>query len=185
MRMAESKVGARALGLAAVGGVRHMAHRFIVGETPRDAVRLLRDLWNDGVAASVDLLGEATSPSRRPTATAERCATPCDAARSHRPAGPRDRARARFVGPLPRVNLSVKVSALTPLLRPRRPSRRARRGRPASPADGAGAELGAHLHIDMESLDSREAVLELRARPAGRDRFGRARRRHRAPGLPA
>jgi proline dehydrogenase len=45
MRMADSKVGARALGLAAVAGVRHMAHRFIVGETPRDAIGLLRGLW--------------------------------------------------------------------------------------------------------------------------------------------
>ena len=41
MRMADSKAGARALGLAATAGVRHMAHRFIVGETPRDALRLL------------------------------------------------------------------------------------------------------------------------------------------------
>src|SRR3954471_6766322 len=30
MRMADSKAGSRALGLAAAAGVRHMAHRFIV-----------------------------------------------------------------------------------------------------------------------------------------------------------
>src|SRR5262249_31939934 len=45
MRMAGSKTGARALGLASVAGVRHMAHRFIVGETPRDAMHLVGHLW--------------------------------------------------------------------------------------------------------------------------------------------
>ncbi|MGH2876386.1 MAG: proline dehydrogenase family protein, partial [Solirubrobacteraceae bacterium] len=65
-------------------------------------------------------------------------------------------------GPLPRANVCVKVSALTPLLRPDAPQRgrldAARRLRPLLRAAQAAA---AHLHIDMESLDSREAVLEL------------------------
>src|SRR2546425_5408101 len=60
MRMADSKAGARPLGLAAAAGVRHMAHRFIVAETPEQAVGLLGDLWRRGVATSIDLLGEAT-----------------------------------------------------------------------------------------------------------------------------
>src|ERR1700754_2227253 len=49
----------------AVGGiagvaVQRMAKRFIVGEGPQDAVPALAQLWRDGAAASVDLLGEAT-----------------------------------------------------------------------------------------------------------------------------
>src|SRR5947207_3069230 len=56
MRMADSKAGARALGLAAAAAVRHLAHRFIVGETPREALGTLRHLWEGGVASSVDLL---------------------------------------------------------------------------------------------------------------------------------
>ena len=78
-------------------------------------------------------------------------------------------------GPLPRANLSVKVSALTPLLRPEAPER----GRSATPPSRLrpllreARELGAHLHVDMESLDSREAVLdlvlELLAEPEFRD----------------
>ena len=35
MRMSESKAGRTALGAAAAAGVKHMAHRFIFGETPR------------------------------------------------------------------------------------------------------------------------------------------------------
>jgi RHH-type proline utilization regulon transcriptional repressor/proline dehydrogenase/delta 1-pyrroline-5-carboxylate dehydrogenase len=63
---------------------------------------------------------------------------------------------------VPRANVSVKVSALTPLLRPDAPELgqldAAERLRPLlRTAD----ELGAHIHIDMESLDSREAVLDL------------------------
>jgi RHH-type proline utilization regulon transcriptional repressor/proline dehydrogenase/delta 1-pyrroline-5-carboxylate dehydrogenase len=65
-------------------------------------------------------------------------------------------------GPVPRANLSVKVSALTPLLRPDAPSlgRRdaALRLRPLLQE---ALRQSAHIHIDMESLDSREVVLEL------------------------
>ena len=66
------------------------------------------------------------------------------------------------MGPLPRVNLSVKVSALTPLLRPDAPEigrdDAARRMRPLLQR---AHELGAHLHIDMESVDTLEATIEL------------------------
>ena len=60
MRMGNTKAGRAALGAAGAAGVRHMAHRFIVGESPREALGVFRDLWKDGVASSVDLLGEAT-----------------------------------------------------------------------------------------------------------------------------
>ena len=45
MRMSHSKAGRAALGAAAAAGVRHMAHRFIVGETPRAALKSIRVLW--------------------------------------------------------------------------------------------------------------------------------------------
>jgi RHH-type proline utilization regulon transcriptional repressor/proline dehydrogenase/delta 1-pyrroline-5-carboxylate dehydrogenase len=66
------------------------------------------------------------------------------------------------LGAIPRANLSVKVSALTPLLRPEAPERGQRDAAPRLRELLRRAKrLGAHLHIDMESLDSREAVLEL------------------------
>jgi proline dehydrogenase len=163
IRMADSKLGARALGLAAVAGVRHMAHRFIVGETPGDAVRLLRGLWNDGVAASVDLLGEATVTVEEADRYADHCA---EALRTIHAASAHWRARPQLerdsIGPIPRVNLSVKVSALTPLLRPEAPEVGERDAAARLlPLMRLARELGAHLHIDMESLDSRQTVLEL------------------------
>jgi RHH-type proline utilization regulon transcriptional repressor/proline dehydrogenase/delta 1-pyrroline-5-carboxylate dehydrogenase len=161
MRMGNSRAGRAALGAAAAGGVRLMAHRFIVGATLADAAGTLRRLWERGVASSVDLLGEATVTAAEADRYAERCATAlADLARitSGWPARPvleHDSA-----GPLSRANVSVKVSALTPLLRPDAPEAgREDAVRRLRPLLRSARESGAHVHIDMESLDSREAVL--------------------------
>src|SRR5688500_8267863 len=45
MKMGDTKAGRAALGAAGAAGVRHMAHRFIVGEDPRAALPTLRKLW--------------------------------------------------------------------------------------------------------------------------------------------
>ena len=56
-----------------------MAHRFIVGETPEQALPTLARLWRGGVASSVDLLGEATVTHAEADRYAERCADAIDA----------------------------------------------------------------------------------------------------------
>src|ERR671928_179618 len=59
MRMGASRAGRAALGAAAAAGVKHMAHRFIVGETPQDAREVLESLWREGVTDLVlELLSE-------------------------------------------------------------------------------------------------------------------------------
>ena len=70
---ATRRAGRTALGAAAAAGVKHMAHRFIVGESPQAALGTLRELWKDGVASSVDLLGEATVTQAEAQRYAERC----------------------------------------------------------------------------------------------------------------
>jgi len=163
MRMSGTRAGRTALGGAAAAGVRHMAHRFIVGETPRDARGVLEGLWRDGVATSVDLLGEATVTSAEGERYAARCHEALDdLAGVYRPLPARPLLEADRSGPIPRENLSVKVSALTPLLRPEAPERGKADAAPRVRALLRHArELGAHLHIDMESFDSREAVTDL------------------------
>src|SRR5437763_16197968 len=52
MRIADVRAARPALGAAAAAGVKHMAHRFIVGETPAGAIRVLQSLWERGVASS-------------------------------------------------------------------------------------------------------------------------------------
>ncbi len=171
LRLGGSRPGRAALGSAAAAGVKHMAHRFIVGESPGAAAGVLAGLWKDGVASSVDLLGEATVTAGEADAYARRCSdaltalTRAAAGWPARPAIERDGA-----GELPRANLSVKVSALTPLLRADAPELGSRDAAPRLRALlRQAAAQGAHLHVDMESYDSREAttdlVLELLAEP--------------------
>ena len=173
IRMAATKTGRAALGAAGAAGVRHMAHRFIVGEDPGDALATLRELWRDGIAASVDLLGEATVTAAEADRYAARCAAALDTlAPAYAAYGQQPLLEHDTLGPLARANLSVKVSALTPLLRAEAPERGKRDAAPRlRELLGRADRLGAHLHIDMESLDSREAVLELVLELLAEDRF--------------
>src|SRR3954465_13838531 len=163
MRMAESRAGRAALGAAAAAGVRHMAHRFIVGTSPEDAARDLRAMWRDGIAASLDLLGEATVTQDEADRYAERCSHALQAlARTVEGLPDRELLENDSVGPLPRANLSVKVSALTPLMRPEAPELgRDDAARRLRPLLRLARDLGAHLHVDMESVDSLETTFEL------------------------
>jgi proline dehydrogenase len=163
MRMSGTKAGRAALGAAAAAGVRHMAHRFIAGESPKAALKTIRHLWEHGAAVSLDLLGEATVTEAEADRYAARCMDALETLAGAAPSWPeRPVLEADSLGALPRVNLSVKVSALTPLLRPEAPEigrdDAARRMRPLL---RRASELGAHLHIDMESVDTVEATLGL------------------------
>jgi RHH-type proline utilization regulon transcriptional repressor/proline dehydrogenase/delta 1-pyrroline-5-carboxylate dehydrogenase len=163
MRMAESRAGRTALGAAAAAGVKHMAHRFIVGDTPRAAVGDLRSMWRDGIAASLDLLGEATVTADEADRYAARCTDALqELARAYEKVPAREHLEHDSLGRLPRANLSVKVSALTPLMRPEAPELgRDDAARRLRPLLDTARELGVHLHIDMESVDALETTLEL------------------------
>jgi RHH-type proline utilization regulon transcriptional repressor/proline dehydrogenase/delta 1-pyrroline-5-carboxylate dehydrogenase len=155
--------------------VRRMAGRFIVGRDVRDAAPVLGRMWTAGRAASIDLLGEATVTRAEGAAYADRCDEAlAQLARDAARLPPRPLLEHDSAGPLPRVNLAIKVTALTPLVRAAAPER----GRD----DAAGhvrrllrraREVGAHLHVDMESMDSaalvEELVLELLAEREFRD----------------
>jgi RHH-type proline utilization regulon transcriptional repressor/proline dehydrogenase/delta 1-pyrroline-5-carboxylate dehydrogenase len=163
MRIAHTRAGRTALGAAAAAGVKHMAHRFIVAESPSAALGGLRALWERGVASSVDLLGEATVTE----AEADRYAARCDEALQELAVAAREWPARRAleedgIAGIARANVSVKVSALTPRLRPDAPELGQRdAAHRLRPLLRHARELGAHVHIDMESLDTREAVLEL------------------------
>ena len=155
---------------AAVGRI---AARFIAGRDAHAADATLAQMWARGRASSVDLLGEATVTREQGRAYADRCdAALAELAR----AATRWPARALLerdaAGVIPRVNLSIKVTALTPLVRPEAPQR----GREDA-ADHVrrllrrARELGAHLHIDMESADSTALVGELALELLGEPEF--------------
>src|SRR3954465_15196697 len=163
MKMAESRAGRTALGAAAAAGVRHMAHRFIVGSTPQDAAGDLKTMWKDGIASSLDLLGEATVTQDEADRYAERCADALNVlAKTVQGLPERALLEHDSIGPLPRANLSVKVSALTPMMRPEAPELgRDDAARRLRPLLRLARDVGAHLHVDMESVDSLETTLDL------------------------
>ena len=103
------------------------------------------------------------SRARRPTATPSAATRRWTRWRRRWAAGPRGpRWRPTPPGPLPRVNLSVKVSALTPLMRPEAPEvGREDAAERMRPLLRRARDLEAHLHIDMESLDALETTMEL------------------------
>ena len=153
----------RAVGGVAGVAVHRMAKRFIVGAGPAEAVPALRALWDGGAAASVDLLGEATVTAAEADRYAQRCdealRTLAEAARAW-PSRPRLEADSH--GPIPRVNLSVKVTALTARVRADAPELGIRDA--ADRLRGllrTARDIGAHLHVDMESMDSRDLITEL------------------------
>ncbi|HYI36198.1 MAG TPA: proline dehydrogenase family protein [Thermoleophilaceae bacterium] len=173
LRAAHAPGGARALGRATAVGVRHMAHRFIAGETPKKALGEFQRLWEAGVASSVDLLGEATVTSSEADHYAARCR---DALDTVAPAAARWPARESLerdsLGPIARANVSVKISALTPHMRPEAPHvGREDAGARLRPLLRRAKELGAYLHIDMESVDSLETTFDLIFGVLGEDEF--------------
>ena len=88
-------------------GVFSMAERFIAGETPALAAPALRDLMADGTAYTVDLLGEATLSKAEADEYAARyleLLAELASVRDSHPAADR----------VKRVNVSIKLSALTP-----------------------------------------------------------------------
>ena len=94
------------------GRIESMAGRFIAGADAASAAPTLAKLWADGTAFSVDLLGEACLSDAEADAYQARylelVSTLAEATASW-PAQPtleRD-----HLGPIPRVNLSVKISA--------------------------------------------------------------------------
>ena len=104
-------------------GVRFMAQRFIVAESPNAATPVLRRLWEGGAGTSVDLLGEATVTAREADAYTAGCERALESlASAYRGVSRMEQLEEDSIGSIPRANLSVKISAITPLLRPEAPA---------------------------------------------------------------
>jgi proline dehydrogenase len=151
-------------GLFARPAIRVVARRFIAGRDVAHATPALRRAWLRGEAFALDLLGEATVTAAEADAYRDRCLDALDFLSERTgswPDNPRISESDRH-GELPRTNLSVKLTALTPLLHPHAPERGA-----ADAADRLRAllrrakERRAHLHLDTEDLDSRETLLRV------------------------
>ena len=140
--------------LAAIArfGATHMAHKFIAGSTPAEAFETVKRLRARGVGFTADLLGEAVISDAEAEAYQATC---IDLLRglaprlATMPEEPRlDRSPD---GPIPRVNLSLKLTSLTPrfdaLFDHATTFRVAERLRPIL---RVARETGAFVNVDME-----------------------------------
>jgi RHH-type proline utilization regulon transcriptional repressor/proline dehydrogenase/delta 1-pyrroline-5-carboxylate dehydrogenase len=151
------------LGAAASPGVRAMARRFIVGRDADDAAPVLAGLYERGVASTVDLLGEATVTDAEADAYTARCHDALEALAAQAATWPeRPQLERDGGGAIARANLSVKISAMTAHMRAHDPERGIADVEPRLRGLLRRArDLDAHIHVDMESADTRESILEL------------------------
>ncbi|MHC4548850.1 MAG: L-glutamate gamma-semialdehyde dehydrogenase [Planctomycetota bacterium] len=140
-----------------------MARRFVVGETPTEALPVLKQLREDSITFTVDLLGEVTVSEAEAETYHQRYLEVfdiLDRAKGEWPdsdlldRGPR--------GPLPKVNVSVKVSALYSQMDPVawESSLDALKAR-LRPLMRRARETGAFLNLDLEQFDFHDLTQEL------------------------
>ncbi|HWA85961.1 MAG TPA: proline dehydrogenase family protein [Opitutus sp.] len=141
-----------------------MAAQFVAGETPADLVKRIRQNTAAGLATTIDLLGETVVSAGEADAFLQRNLDVLDTvssflAKEPQPGfsdlGPKD-------APLPRLNLSVKISALTPDVHPADPENSIialkERFRPIL---RRAAAAGALINFDMESYKLKDLTLAL------------------------
>lgn len=154
-------LGARLAAGVARSNIRRMAEQFIVGVTPEDAVEAIAALWEGGSAATVDLLGEKTVVEAEADRYAARVHDVLGALLDAAPGWPtRPVLEADDTGPLPRVNVSVKPTALAPKLAPltgdlgvEQVKERLR------PLLHLARDRGAFVNVDMEHLDVKDLAI--------------------------
>ena len=131
-----------------------MAHRFIAGETPAAAVRRLRALADQGVACTVDLLGEATLSEAEADVYARRYAELVETLAREVPG-----AADEFWQGVPPVNVSLKLSSLCSQFETAAPERVSEvvlaRLRPLL---RLARQRGAFLNVDMEQHRYKDLV---------------------------
>ncbi|MBX3750444.1 MAG: proline dehydrogenase family protein [Opitutaceae bacterium] len=140
-----------------------MAGQFVAGVSGEDLIRQIRKNIKLGIATTIDLLGEAVVSEEEADVFLKRNLEILDSVSrfyASEPApcfsdvGPD--------GPLPRLNLSVKISALTPDVHPADPenSIKALKQR-LRPILRRAAEVGALINFDMESYKLKDLTLAL------------------------
>lgn len=164
--MAATTIGARLTGKAIRHQVEHMATTFIAGVSVHAALPGLADLWKTGRAWSVDLLGEATISEQEADHYRDHCLNALrDLTQAATTWPPVSLLEHDQFGPLPRVQLSLKISALSSQLDPIDPEGSyqsvASRLRPL--IDQA-MTARAGLIVDMEQAELKSLLLEIFAR---------------------
>jgi RHH-type proline utilization regulon transcriptional repressor/proline dehydrogenase/delta 1-pyrroline-5-carboxylate dehydrogenase len=166
-------LGARVLAHLARGGALHMARRFIAGETPTEALETVRALRRRRLAFTADLLGEAVISEAEADAYQRTCLDLLHGLAETLAAEPELAQIDRDArGPIPRVNLSLKLTSLTTwfdaLHAEATTDRVLARLRPIL---RAARVLGAYVHIDMEQYAHKDLTLAIFRKVLMEDEF--------------
>ncbi len=140
-----------------------MAGQFVAGESGEDLLKQIKKNSKAGLATTIDLLGEAVVNEAEADAFLQRNLEILDSvskyfaqepAPSFSDVGPK--------GPLPRLNLSVKISALTPDVHPADPENSiAALKQRLRPILRRATAVGALINFDMESYKLKDLTLQL------------------------
>ncbi|HEY0947278.1 MAG TPA: L-glutamate gamma-semialdehyde dehydrogenase [Opitutaceae bacterium] len=152
-----------------------MARQFVAGKDASDLVKRFRENARNGIATTIDLLGEtvvseveADTFLRRNIDTLDTvsAAIAKDPAPCFSDIAP--------TGPLPRLNLSVKISALTPEVHPADPENSiAALKKRLRPILRRATAAGAFINFDMESYKLKDLTLALFKAILEEDEFAR------------
>ena len=163
LQATESSIAASISSFIVKQNVRGMAGRFIAGTDPHRAQTRLKRLWREGFGFTADLLGEATVSESESQVYAQRYAEliellPPETARWKESTtldhGPR--------GPVPRTNISLKLSATDHLLDPADPDGAVERlSQRVRPLLRRARELGAFINFDLEQWSLHEISYRL------------------------
>ncbi|MBO6514529.1 MAG: proline dehydrogenase family protein, partial [Phycisphaerales bacterium] len=159
------KAGGVAKGMAAKtisGQITGMAKNFIAGTDAADALPMLGKLWKQGIAFSVDLLGEAcVSNAEADMYQGKYLDLVENLVGTASEWAPNDRLERDHLGVVPRVNVSIKVSSLCALFNPIAPeSSIADFMKRAAPIFEAAERNGVLINFDMEHHEFKDLTLD-------------------------
>ncbi|WZO96979.1 proline dehydrogenase family protein [Isosphaeraceae bacterium EP7] len=159
----EGSMRAELLAATATWAATNMARRFIAGSDPREALQTVLRLRQRGIGFTADLLGEAVISEAEADIYQQSCLSLISGlvgSLDDEPERPGiDRG---FDGPVPRVNLSIKLTSLTTDFDALHAEATAAAvcGR-LRPILREAQRLGAYVHVDMEQYAHKDLTLEI------------------------
>lgn len=160
------KAGGLAKGLMAStisGQIKGMASKFIAGTDAASALPRLKELWNDGIAFSVDLLGEAcVSDAEAEAYQAKYLDLVNNLPQTVSGFKSQDRLERDHLGGIPRTNVSIKISSLSAKCDPiDTEGSIAELMKRLVPILHAARDKGVFVNFDMEQFKFKDLTLEL------------------------
>ncbi len=140
-----------------------MAGQFVAGETGEDLLKQIKKNIKAGLATTIDLLGEAVVNEAEADVFLQRNLEILDSVSKFYAKEPTPCfSDLGVAGAIPRLNLSVKISALTPDVHPADPENSiAALKQRLRPILRRAAEVGALINFDMESYKLKDLTLQL------------------------